>query len=90
MDPDLQSVLLSLVKTFRIQQEHLLKLEAAVRVLLLAFAESTHSDPETLLRDFSSIEDQIRDAHPTRAAREQIDYVVRLLEGKPGDPPLDS
>jgi len=86
MDEELQTILVPLVQAFRIQQEHLLKLEAAVKVLQMVLARATQSDPQALVQTLSSIEDQIRNAEPTRAAREQVDAIIRLLESRSKDP----
>ena len=86
MDEELQTILLPLVKAFRIQQEHLLKLEAAIKTLQIALAKATQSDPQALAQKLSSIEDQIRDAEPTRTAREQVDAIIRLLESRSKGP----
>lgn len=90
MDQEFQSVLLPLVRAFRIQQEHLLKLEAAIRALQIALAEATRSDPQALLRSLASVEKQLRHAEPTRAAREQVDAIVRVLEQHSPHEPVDA
>jgi hypothetical protein len=82
MDEELQTVVLPLVMAFRIQQEHLLQLEAAIQALQIALAKATQSDPQALLHGLSSIEEQIRNAHATRAARAQIDAIIGLLENR--------